>query len=221
MTRRVGDGSGVLAIDGPAGSGKSTVARRVAEALGIEMLDTGAMYRAVTWAAIDRGVDLGDGPELGDLAAGLRIGLVDGAVTVDGVDCSEAIRGPEVNALVSVVAARPAVRRRLVAIQRSWMAERGGGVVEGRDIGTVVFPDAALKVFLTASPTVRAGRRSAERSGEALVDIAGENERRDHLDSTRPDSPLRAADDAMLLDTSDLSIDEVVERIAARYRELT
>ena len=214
-------GAGVLAIDGPAGSGKSTVARRVAEELGLEMLDTGAMYRSVTWAAIRRSVDPHDDVALGDLAESLRIELSDGCVTVDGVDCTTEIRGPEVNGLVSVVSAQPSVRRHLVTIQRSWMAQRGGGVVEGRDIGTVVFPDASLKVFLTASALVRAGRRSAERSGEALAEIASELERRDHLDSTRADSPLRAADNALFLDTSDLSIDEVVERISSRYRAVT
>lgn len=214
-------GGGVLAIDGPAGSGKSTVARRVARELDLEMLDTGAMYRSVTWASIERGVDPHDDRALGALAGALRIELADGSVTVDGVDCTSAIRGPEVNALVSVVSAQPSVRRHLVAVQRSWMQRRGGGVVEGRDIGTVVFPDASLKVFLTASPLVRAGRRSAERSGEELAAIASEIERRDHIDSTRHDSPLRQADNAMVLDTSDLSIDDVVSRIASRYREVT
>jgi cytidylate kinase len=198
-------GANVIAIDGPAGSGKSTVATAVAHKLGLARLDTGAMYRAVTYAALERGVDSHDGDRLAALARDLTI-EVDDRVTLDGVDVTEAIRSAAVNDRVSAVSAHPAVRVELVARQRRWAVAHRGGVVEGRDIGTVVFTDARLKVFLTAGEGERARRRNDE------ADI----ERRDRLDSTRRASPLKPADDAVVIDTTDLSVDEVVARILER-----
>jgi len=197
-------GGPVVAIDGPAGAGKSTVAAAVAERLGVERLDTGAMYRAVAWAALERGVDPADEPAVAALAAELALTL-ESRVLVDGTDVTAAIRSPEVGRAVSVVAALPAVRRQLVARQRAWVAERGGAVVEGRDIGTVVFPAADLKVFLTASPEERARRRH----DEAPEGVA----RRDRLDSNRATSPLVQADDARLLDTTGRAVEDVVAEV--------
>jgi cytidylate kinase len=196
---------GIIAIDGPAGSGKSTVARAVARRLGVGYLDTGAMYRCVTHAALERGLDVADGSALAELARGLRIDVGD-RVEIDGADVTRPIRSSGVNAAVSEVSAHPAVRVELVERQRKWAVDHPGGVVEGRDIGTVVFPHARLKVFLTAGGSERARRRQDE------ADI----ERRDRLDSTREASPLKAADDAMVIDTTDLTVDEVVDRILER-----
>lgn len=209
----VADIGAVVAIDGPAGSGKSTISRLVAERLGLEMLDTGAMYRAVTCAVLRAGGDVADAGVATAAADAADIEIGD-RVTIDGADVTEEIRGAEVSANVSTVAAHPGVRRRLVGIQREWMARHGGGVVEGRDIGTVVFPDAPLKVFLTASPEVRARRRA----GEGVLDVeaaAANIAERDRMDSSRDDSPLTAAADAVVVDTSDLTIAEVVDRICA------
>ena len=195
----------LIAIDGPAGSGKSTLARALAARLGVGYLDSGAMYRAVAFATLRDGVDLADGAAVGALARRVVIDIND-HVLVDGVDATAAIRQPEVNAAVSVVSAHPAVREHLVRQQRAWIRARGGdGVVEGRDIGTVVFPDADLKVFLTADDAVRAARRREE------SDIAT----RDRLDSTRAASPLARAEDAVPIDTSEASVDETVERVLA------
>jgi CMP/dCMP kinase len=205
----------VIAIDGPAGSGKSTIARAVAERTGLEVLDTGAMYRAVTFAVLRAGADPTDPEVATDLAERSEIVLEGGQVHVDGEDATAAIRGPEVSAAVSVVSTHPGVRARLRELQRDWMAAHGGGVVEGRDIGTVVFPDAELKVFLTASPEVRARRRA----GEGVLDessAAANIAHRDHLDSTRADSPLAEADGAVVIDTSELGIDDVVSLIVGR-----
>lgn len=203
----------VIAIDGPAGAGKSTVGRALAHRLGLGYLDTGAMYRAMTFAAQRRGVPEGDLAEVAAMAPDVDIALDEhGAVTVDGVDVTAAIRGREVTEGVSQIAANPAVREILVLRQREWVAERGGGVVEGRDIGSVVFPDARLKLFITASPRVRAERRVRETGGnvdeiEAAIII------RDRKDSTREHSPLTETDDAVLVDTTGMTIDEVVEHI--------
>ncbi len=153
----------VIAIDGPGGAGKSTVAQALAERLGLERLDTGAMYRAVTLAALQRGIAIDDGDRLALLAQALSIEL-DGRVIVDGVDVTDAIRSPEVDAAVSAVSAHPGVRTELVARQRDWVQRRREGVIEGRDIGSVVVPDADLKVFLTAHPKVR-GRTARPRPG--------------------------------------------------------
>jgi len=205
----------VIAIDGPAGSGKSTVARRLAARLGLEYLDTGAMYRAVTFAALRRGIDPSEPEPVARLVADLELTVEDDRVTVDDVDATIEIRGPEVTRAVSLVAANPAVREELRRRQRAWAVDRGGGVMEGRDIGTVVFPDAALKVYLTARPEVRADRRSREVTDLDYETVAADLARRDTLDQGREDSPLAQADDAVVLDTSDLDVDEVVERLAA------
>ena len=196
----------VIAIDGPAGAGKSTVSRRLAEALGLERLDTGAMYRAVAWSALDQGVDPADAEAVTGIARSARIEVGE-RVTAGGVDVTEAIRSPEVNRAVSAVAANPDVRRLLVERQRRWVVEHGGGVVEGRDIGSVVFPDASLKIYLTASPEERARRRSEEGSDGVA--------RRDRLDSTRAASPLEVADGARIVDTTERSVDAVVEEVLA------
>ena len=201
----------VIAIDGPAGSGKSTVGRALAARLGLSYLDTGAMYRAVTFAALRRGVDPSDTEDVAALAGKLDIDVGDDRVTVDGVDATIEIRGPEVTRAVSLVAANSAVREELVRRQRAWAEARGGGVLEGRDIGTVVFPDAELKVYLTASPEVRALRRSIEVTDLEYEVVAADLARRDALDQGREDSPLAQADDALLVDTSDLSVDEIVD----------
>jgi cytidylate kinase len=201
----------VIAIDGPAGSGKSTVARGVAAALGLAELDTGAMYRAVTLAALRGRVPLDDGPALGEVARTIELDIGD-RIVLDGDDVSEEIRGAEVSGVVSVVAAHPEVRTEMVRRQRDWVAGHGGGVVEGRDIGTVVFPDAALKVFLTASEEERARRRKVEGSDEGAAALA----RRDRLDSTRAASPLKPADDAVVIDSTGRSAAAVVADVVAR-----
>lgn len=204
----------VIAIDGPAGSGKSTVARTLAERLGRSYLDTGAMYRAVTFAALRRGVDPDDAEPVGRIAVECELDVAqDGTVTVDGVDATIEIRGPEVTRAVSIVAANTGVREELRRRQREWAATHDGGVVEGRDIGTVVFPDAELKVFLDASPDVRASRRSKEVTDLSYETVAADLARRDARDEGRQDSPLRAADDAYVIDTSDLSVDQIVQLV--------
>ncbi|MDH3295324.1 MAG: (d)CMP kinase [Acidimicrobiia bacterium] len=206
----------VVAIDGPAGSGKSTVARRLADEVGLEYLDTGAMYRAATLAVLRAGVEPGDEPAVAEVTRRVDIELrSDGTIHVDGVDSTAAIRFDEVNKSVSEVAANAEVRTEMVERQRRWARIRGGGVLEGRDIGTVVFPDADLKVYLTASPDIRARRRAGE-SGHADVEIvAADLARRDDLDSQRSVDPLRQADDATVIDTSDLTIDDVVEKLSS------
>jgi CMP/dCMP kinase len=204
----------VIAIDGPAGAGKSTVGRALAERLGLEYLDTGAMYRAVTFAALRRGLDPSDSDDVADVSEGLDLVVGDDGVTVDGIDATVEIRGREVTSAVSAVAANSRVRAELVRRQREWVAERGGGVVEGRDIGSVVFPNAALKLYITASPRVRAERRVAEIGGH-IDEVEASIIERDRKDSTRVDSPLHATSDAVIVDTSGLTIDEVVEHLLA------
>ena len=206
----------VIAIDGPAGSGKSTVGRRLAERLGLEYLDTGAMYRGVTFAALRRGIDPADAEVVGRLAQQVELELADDKVIVDEVDATIEIRGPEVTRAVSLVAANPAVRSELVRRQREWTAQRGGGVLEGRDIGSVVFPDAALKVYLTASPEVRAQRRSKEVTDLDYETVAADLARRDALDQGREDSPLAQHEGALVVDTSERDVDEIVEDLAGR-----
>ena len=202
----------VIAIDGPAGAGKSTVGRAVARRIGLEYLDTGAMYRAVTYAAMRRGVPVHDTEAVAELAREVALDVGDDGVRVDGVDATVAIRGRDVTQAVSVVAANSGVRSELVERQRAWVRARGGGVVEGRDIASVVFPDARLKLFVTASPRVRAERRVGEIGGD-LHEVESAIVERDRLDSTRADSPLREVDGAIVVDTSEMSIDEVVDRI--------
>jgi cytidylate kinase len=197
----------IVAIDGPAGSGKSTVSRALAARLGVSRLDTGAMYRSVAWAALERGIDPADAAAVADIARKSEIDVGPDATRIDGTDVTNAIRSPEVSRAVSVVAANPEVRRHLVERQRDWAREHHGGVVEGRDIGSVVFPHAVLKVYLTASAEERARRRDDEPS-EGVA-------RRDRIDSTRAASPLAKAADAHEVDTTGRTVDEVVEEIAS------
>ena len=212
----------VIAIDGPAGAGKSTVGRAIARRLGLGYLDTGAMYRGVTFAVLRRGLDPSDTEAVGNVAERGEMTVagvapdgshVDG-LEVAGVDAGIESRGREVTAAVSAVAANSRVRAEMVRRQRDWVAEHGGGVVEGRDIGSVVFPDAALKLFVTASPRVRAERRVAEIGGD-IDEVEESIIERDRKDSSRDDSPLIEATGSTLVDTSDLSIDEVVDHIVA------
>ncbi len=214
-----------IAIDGPAGAGKTTVAREVARRLGYKYIDTGAMYRAVAWKSIQLGVPLEDADRIADIARDMDIEFRDGdgsRIFADGVDVSQAIRSPEVTRLSSPVSAIPGVRRRLVALQRQ-LGAVGGVVMEGRDIGSVVMPDAAVKVFLTASMDERARRRLADlaQSGVQLKveTLKKQIEERDLRDSTRPHSPLVRVPDAVQIDTDNLSVDQVVERILALCRE--
>ncbi len=204
----------IVAIDGPAGAGKSTVARALANLLRVPYLDTGAMYRGVTYAALQQNIDTSDASAIGDLSHRLTFDITETTLHVDGVDATAAIRGDAVTAAVSAVAANPIVREDLRTRQRQWVSERGGGVVEGRDIGTVVFPDATLKVYLTASPRVRAERRVAQNGGDVNA-IAAAIAERDHKDSTRADSPLREASGSVIVDTSDRGIDDVVQQLLA------
>lgn len=202
----------VIAIDGPAGSGKSTVARRLAERLDLQYLDTGAMYRAVTFAAMRRDLPLGDIAAIGRLAREASLEVSERGVLVEGSDVTAAIRTPEVTAAVSRVAANSEVRAEMRARQQQWAAAHGGGVIEGRDIGSVVFPDAELKLYLTASPRTRAQRRVAEAGGD-VDEIEAAIAARDHHDSNRADSPLTRADGSIVVDTTGSSIDEVLARI--------
>ncbi|MGA9596988.1 MAG: (d)CMP kinase [Acidimicrobiia bacterium] len=206
----------VIAIDGPGGVGKSTVTRLVAAALGVSFLDTGATYRAATVAALDAGADLTNEDEvLGAVTAG-EIAYDCGVITLNGRSVNEEARSEPVTKAVSAVSAFPRVREHVVQIQRDWVAARGGdAVVEGRDIGTVVFPEAPVKAFLTASAEVRAARRAgdAEAANQDVAEIVADLNRRDHLDSTRETSPLRPAADAVEIDTSYLSAEEVAAAI--------
>lgn len=211
----------VVAIDGPSGAGKSTVARGVAEALCLPVLDTGAMYRAVTLAVLTQGADPTDERACADIARVTEIETTDGT-RLDGNDVATEIRGPAVTASVSTVSAHPAVRMVLVARQREWADAHGGGVIEGRDIGTVVFPDAAVKVYLTASDEERARRRQRDEAAAerpvGVPEVREELERRDRLDSTRAASPLQVAVDALVVDTTEVSVTDVVAAIANRFR---
>ena len=218
----------VIALDGPSGSGKSTVARRVAKTLGWRYVDTGATYRIATLAALRAGTDLSDRAAVAAVVDGVDIAVsTDPDVTgaqLDGEDVSVVIRGAEVTAAVSAVSAVPEVRRRLVALQRA-LTGTAGAVLEGRDIGTAVFPEAPVKVFLDASPEVRASRRAADADAgvtapatDLLATVGADLARRDRLDSTRATSPLLAAADAVHLDSSALDAAAVVERVLAMAR---
>jgi cytidylate kinase len=210
----------IITIDGPAGTGKTTVAKKVADQLGFFYFDTGAMYRALTYSLMKEGIPLKDTIALDVFLKSFHFDIQkkDGnkRYFVDGSDVTEVIRSPEVTKKVSEISAHPAVRETLVSIQRNFGKE-GNSVFEGRDMGTIVFPQAELKVFLTARPAVRAERRYLELKPKLLEtstsDIMQELLERDHIDSTREASPLRQADDAHLIDTSDLAIDEVVTKI--------
>ena len=223
----------IVAIDGPSGSGKSTVARRVARRLGLRYLDTGAMYRAVTWHALESRADLDDPAAVADLAVGVSLQIstdpADFWIVVEGRDATEAIRSRPVTNAVSVVSAVPAVRSRLLRLQRELIGA-GSIVVEGRDIGTVVAPDAHVKVFLTASSSARANRRSRELDGPAASGAAAEAamtqtraeiDRRDKLDSARTAAPLVKAADAVQLDSTAMTADEVVDEVLQMYNEVT
>lgn len=212
----------VVAIDGPGGAGKSTVARALAERLGVERLDTGAMYRALALAALRRSIPADDEARLAVLARSMRLQVGD-RVVLDDEDVSAAIRGEDVDAVVSVVAAHPLVREELVARQRAWVAERGSGVVEGRDIASVVLPRADLKVYLTADPAERARRRAtdcraaaARPAGTRGADVGEVLEaigRRDAFDTGRSVSPLVVADGAVVVDSTGRSVDDIVDEL--------
>lgn len=203
----------VVAVDGPGGVGKSTVSRRVAEEIGAAHLDTGAFYRAATFLVLEARADPSDPAEVESVVAGVDIDHVDGVTLVDGRDVSGPIRSDEVTDLVSQVASYPGVRRLMVDLQRRWVEDRAGrAVVEGRDIGTVVFPGAAAKIYLDADADVRAARRSGETGAE--VGVVGEAlRRRDRYDSTRSTSPLARSDDAVVIDTTDMDVDAVVAEV--------
>ena len=207
----------IIAIDGPSGAGKGTVSRAVAARLGYRHVDTGAMYRAVAWRALRDGVDLGAEHAVAAIGERATFNLEQGHVAIDGDDVAAAIRTPEIDRASAIVARHPAVRRALVARQRA-MGERGGVVMEGRDIGTVVFPVADLKIYLDASPEERARRRAADPAHASsrtaqLSDVATALAERDKSDSTRAASPLAVATDAVVIDTTGVSVDDVIERV--------
>jgi cytidylate kinase len=209
----------IIAIDGPSGAGKGTVARAVAARLGYRHIDTGAMYRAIAWRASHEGIDLTDEAAVAALGARAAFMLEDGRVEIDGHDVKTAIRTPEMDKAAAAVARHPAVRRVLVTAQRQ-MGAGGGVVMEGRDIGTVVFPDADVKIYLDASPEERARRRAADPAhtsskASQLSDVATALAERDKSDSTRAVSPLAIADNAVVIDTTGVPVDEVIDRVLA------
>ncbi len=208
----------MIAIDGPSGVGKGTVARAVADAFGYRHIDTGAMYRALAWRVIDLGIDLEDEPAVSALASHVDILVANGQVAVDGVDVTGAIRTPQIDRAVTSVARMSSVRELFVARQRA-LGRDGGIVMEGRDIGTVVFPDADVKIYLDATPEERARRRAADPAhggrGEALATVASAMADRDRIDSTRAASPLMIAPDAVVVDTSGLAVPDVVAKVMA------
>jgi cytidylate kinase len=216
---------GQVTLDGPSGTGKSSVARAVARRLGAAYLDTGAMYRAATVAVLDAGVDPEDADAVATVVAGARIEVGTAAdtelVRVDGVDVAVRIRSAEVTRAVSAVSAVPAVRRQLVEQQRALVAGTDAVVVEGRDIGTVVLPDATVKVYLTAAPEARAERRALQlglTTPEEVAALAADLRRRDEYDSSRADSPLRPAADAVVVDSTDWVQEQTVERVVSLAR---
>jgi cytidylate kinase len=207
----------VIAIDGPAGAGKSTVAKGVAKALGFTYLDSGAMYRTVALAALDRGVNVNDGERLGDLAWSLDISFDGDSIRLDGKPVGGRIRSPEVTIASSRVSVHPQVRQAMVKRQRELIAS-GDYVAEGRDIGTVVSPDSPLKVFLTADETERARRRASD-TGESVAEVREAMRDRDKRDQERADSPLRRDEQAVPIDTTDLTPEQVVDRIVELAHE--
>jgi cytidylate kinase len=210
----------IIAIDGPSGAGKGTVAREVAARLGYRHIDTGAMYRAVAWKALDTGIDLNDENATAGVAASASIEVGDGVVRIDGRDVALAIRTPEIDAAATIVARQPRVRDVLIAAQRE-MGRDGRIVMEGRDIGTGVFPKADVKIYLDAAPDERARRRAHDpahasgRGGAAVRDVATALEARDRSDRTRAMSPLMKAQDAVQIDTTGIPIEEVIEQVLA------
>lgn len=208
----------VIAIDGPAGAGKSTIAKALSSRLNMKYLDTGAMYRAVTYEAMLRELDLHDQRCVAQLAqeCDLHVGI--DRVIINGHDATVAIRSAEVTGNVSTVAANSDVRTEMRVRQQDWATAHGGGVIEGRDIATVVFPNAVLKIFLTASPEVRAQRR-VDQSGGDVTEIAAAIAERDLLDSTRADSPLASSSDSIIVDTSNRAIEDVVDEIEKLFLE--
>jgi cytidylate kinase len=212
----------IIAIDGPSGAGKGTIARAVAGQLGYRHIDTGAMYRAVAWKALEEGIDPADESGVATIAERAMFDLEGGRVGIDGYDVARAIRTPEIDQAATSVARHPAVRRILVERQRSY--EQGGGIVmEGRDIGTVVFPNADVKIYLDASPEERARRRAADPAhtskGTQLSEVATALADRDRNDSTRAISPLAIAPDAMVIVTTGMPVDEIVERVMRLVKE--
>jgi cytidylate kinase len=210
----------IVAIDGPSGAGKGTIARALAARLAYRHVDTGAMYRAVAWKALQDRVDLQDDERVADLAGRIAIMVADGVVTVDGQDIARAIRTPEIDAAAAAVARQPQVREILIGQQRD-AGRQGGVVMEGRDIGTVVFPHADVKIYLDASPDERARRRASDpahaagRGGTAVQDVATALEARDRSDRTRATSPLTCAPDAIKIDTTGVPVEEVIARVLA------
>ncbi len=209
----------VIAIDGPAGAGKSTVARQVSTATGLRYLDTGAMYRCVALAVQQSSTDPNDPEAVGHIAQDVSVVIERDAAKLNGVDVSQEIRSSEINGIVSVIAAHTPVRDAMREQQRRWIQDHDGGVVEGRDIGTVVFPDAILKVFLTASPEVRAERRVGQTGGD-IQSVAASIAERDYLDSTRIDSPLKPSPESVVVDSSSRTIEEVVAEIVSHFERV-
>lgn len=209
----------VIAIDGPAGAGKSTVARQVSTATGLRYLDTGAMYRCVALAVRQSSTDANDAEAVGKIAREVSVVIGRDAAMLNGTDVSAEIRSSEINSIVSIIAAHTPVRDAMREQQRAWIRDHEGGVVEGRDIGTVVFPDAILKIFLTASPEVRAERRVGQNGGHIQA-VAASIAERDHLDSTRLDSPLKPSHDSVVVDSSRRTIDEVVAEIVTHFERV-
>jgi len=211
----------IVTMDGPAGTGKSTVSRLVADRLGIPRLDTGAFYRAAGLAALQAGVDLDNHAAVADLVAGLRLDQADGRMLLEGLDVSQEIRTQIVTEASSRVSTHPDVRGLLVVYQRDWVARHDNrAVIEGRDIGSIVFPDATVKVYLDARPDVRAERRAAQ-TGEHYDRVLEELRDRDRRDSTREASPLTVPDGAVVIDTSDMEVDEVVDMVVGLAVETT
>ncbi len=203
----------IVTIDGPSGAGKSTVSKAVAQRANLPHLDTGAFYRAATLAVLRSGADISDPDAVADVVGAISLDQNNGQMFLDGVEVSSEIRGDQVTGAVSSLSAHPEVRQILVGHQREWIDHQGGqGVVEGRDIGSVVFPDATLKIYLDARAEVRASRR-ARQVGDDPDEVIEELARRDHVDSTREASPLTVPYGAIVVDTSDLDFDEVVERV--------
>jgi CMP/dCMP kinase len=210
----------VIAIDGPAGAGKSTVAKLVSEATGLPYLDTGAMYRCVALQSVRSSVDASNEVSVAAIADSIDIRIEGTQCWLNGEDVSLDIRSAEIASIVSVIAAHSPVRTAMRSQQQRWISHHGGGVVEGRDIGTVVFPDAEIKIYLTASPEERASRR-VDQSGSPLEEIARNIAERDRIDSERLDSPLRPADDAIVVDSTGLKISEVVGVIVEHFNRMT